>query len=222
MGYLSLREPSEGTLKWKKPNPQKREFQLTDGPSMLATLTWSGSLGTEAAGVTADGRWLFKRHGARNPIDLKGLTQPRVSIEPADGGDAVEVAPGSSETVNFGGENSYRWQLRPNSKTGVFTREAGEPVVTIRYSAGATDGEVSIEPESRSCRSFRFSSSWGGTPYGTAWDDRDEGIAPEQGRAERRVRSGRFSIDAAPMAGSRRRLCGKSTRIARTNRLSGG
>jgi hypothetical protein len=146
MRYLSLREQPGAILKWKKPSPQKREFQLTDGQSLFASLTWDAARGTEAAGTTDEGRWRFQRRAARNFLDFKGLLQPRVRIEPAGGGEAFEVSPGYEETLTVGGENRFRWQLQPNIRSASFNRQDGEPLVTILFSAGAADGEVRLEP----------------------------------------------------------------------------
>jgi hypothetical protein len=141
----SLSEAVGRPLKWSKPNPQRKEFELRDAEMSFATLNWPGS-GGQAVGETREGRWRLTRAGAKSPLDVKGALQPRIVVQPDGGGDAYEVAPGFAESVTFGG-SSYRWQLNADSRVARWADDAGNVLLTIRYSPGAADAEVVLEPD---------------------------------------------------------------------------
>lgn len=170
MEYASFSEHGNRVLTWQKAHIHVDEFQLSDGQQVYASLRWTGTKDREAIGTTADGRWVFKRAGARHLLDLQGRLKPRLVVQAAESNaEALEVPLGYAEAVNLGGKHSFRWTFSrdwslsatrpPRIKsagvaTGMFTPETGEPLVTIRATDMATptgrdlpEGEVTISSE---------------------------------------------------------------------------
>jgi hypothetical protein len=132
-------------LRWTKPNPHRREFQLRDRESTVAILAWEGN-GSRARGTTATGSWILNRAGDRTPAGFKGAIQPGITVQSVKGGEVYEVNPGSAEPVQFGGESTFQWDLNPTTRTARYLNEAGEPLVTLDFSPGATEAEVTVDP----------------------------------------------------------------------------
>jgi hypothetical protein len=141
----SLVEAIGRDLRWTKPNANRREFQLRDNETTVATLTWQGN-GSRARGSTTQGSWILSRGGAQSPAGFKGALQPGIIVQPEGGGEAYEINPGLAEAVRFDGDSTFRWDVNDTTRTAKYVNADGEPLVSFDYSPSATEAEVTLHP----------------------------------------------------------------------------
>ncbi len=93
-------------LVWSQPKITSREFELRDGPELLATLKWHSVIGSLATGEAAGGSWTFKR---------AGFLRPRVLIRVAGGTEQsaqYEAGWAGGGRLLFPDGHGYYWRQR--------------------------------------------------------------------------------------------------------------
>ncbi len=102
----SFQEVPTGYLEWVQPQALTRQFELRWGNEVIATLAWTGLLGSLATGSTADATFTFKR---------AGFLKPYITVRlPAAGADLARLYMGwnGDGTLVFGDSRRYeflRW-----------------------------------------------------------------------------------------------------------------
>jgi hypothetical protein len=118
-------------LQWLQPHALSQSYELRSGDDQIATLSFRGILGSLATGVSADGRWTFKRSGFL-------VTHVTVREEGSDTDLAVfrHKTWQSGGTIEFPDGRHYLastnfWQTRY-----ALTTDADSPLVTFRKASG--------------------------------------------------------------------------------------